>query len=55
MGAGDNPREFSTVIEAWFAADNEQDAEAVVKRLTERVLEHPCVFQVEAERAEEQS
>lgn len=46
-------REYATVIEVWFEADNPEDAEGVVKRLTQRVLEHPCVLLVEAETAEE--
>lgn len=46
--------EYCTVIEAWFLADNDEDAEAVVERLAERVFEHPSVIQVEAEKAEEQ-
>lgn len=46
--------EYSTVIEAWFLADKDEDAAAIAKRLAERVLEHPSVIQVEGQQPEEQ-
>lgn len=51
----DETMEFTVVIEAWFEADNPEDAEAIVRRLQERVFEHPSVFKVEAEQPEEQA
>lgn len=46
--------EYTTVIEAWFEADNDEDAAAIAQRLRDRVAEHPAVGEVEFERPEEQ-
>lgn len=42
-------RLWTTVVEATFVADNAEDAEAVAKRLNERVLEHPSVWETAVE------
>lgn len=45
--------EYAVVIEAWFEADNDEDAAAVSERLRDRVKEHPSVSEVETQRPEE--
>jgi phosphoribosylformylglycinamidine (FGAM) synthase PurS component len=39
--------EYEVQLQVTFEADNHEDAEAVVVRLCERVLEHPNVLAVE--------
>lgn len=46
--------EFAAVIEVWFEADDDGDAQAVVTRLSTIVRGQPRVKQVESERPEEQ-
>jgi hypothetical protein len=43
------------MIYVQFVADNPEDATAVARRLTERVLEHPSVWRTETDFNEEQS
>jgi hypothetical protein len=42
-------KQYDVYIEASIEADNDEDAAAIVKRLTERVFEHPCVMDVEGQ------
>jgi hypothetical protein len=46
--------EYSTVIEVWFDADDDKDAEAVVAHLDAQTLEHPNVTRVATEPPESQ-
>lgn len=40
--------EYPVYIDTRIEADNDQDAEAITRRLAERVLEHPATIEVEA-------
>ena len=42
-------KQYDVYIEASIEADNDEDAAAIVKRLTERVVEHPCVLDAEGQ------
>lgn len=42
-------RLWGMTVEATFEADNAEDADAISRRLTERVLEHPQVWSATGE------
>lgn len=46
---------WGAMVYVQFVADNAEDATAVAKRLTERVLEHPSVWRAECDFNDEQS
>ena len=39
---------YNVYIEATVVADNDEDADAIAKRLAERAFEHSCVIDIEA-------
>lgn len=45
----ESTRLWEATIEVEFIADNPEDAAAIVRQLTERVFDHPCVWAVQEE------